>query len=251
MKVLKLLLPDGHLCPRVALVLKQAGYNIPDYSPDQRIYKPKINVKHFTVAVRRPLQIANELARTEADVGITGLDCIREFPGSIPLLDLEEPVTRYVLAVPDTQGFDHVKDLQTFIQYICSGGVTIWSEYPRFVRQYLVDHPAYRSSYKDPPGLDLGWQIILSKSPVVVRLSLGSTEGNQFFADTTQTNSTIKINGSKVIHTLLERSTPWLAASSHVISDPWKRAKIVEFQSRLKAALAKRSETGALRGNLK
>lgn len=252
MKVLKLLLPDGeHLCPRVAAVLEKSGYDIQEYGPDERIYNPKINVKELGVAVRRPLQIAIELARAEADVGVTGLDCIREFPGATLLLDLEEPVTQFVLAVPSEQGFDHVKDFRTFVQYICPNGVTIWSEYPRLVQRYIANHPAYRSRYKDPPGLDLGWQIILSQSPIIIRLSFGSTEGNQIFADSAQTSTTIKINGSKVIHTLLNRSTPWLAASSQGLSDPWKRAKIMEFQSRLKTALAKHSETGALRGNLK
>lgn len=237
MNFIKLLLLDGHLCHRVAVLLIKAGYHIPDYGPSKRIYNPEINVKHFSVTVRRPLQIANDLSRGEADAGITGLDCIREFPGSIPLLDLEEPVTKFVLAVPNLQAFGHVRDLQTFVHYVCSGGVAIWSEHPRFVRQYLADHPEYRSKYNDPPGLDLGWQIILSESPVVVRLSLGATEGNRFFADTTQTGATIKRNKAKVIHTLLERSTPWLAASSQALNDPWKRAKIMEFKSRLKAVI--------------
>jgi ATP phosphoribosyltransferase len=238
MKVLDLLFPDReHLCPRVAALLEGAGYDIPDYALGKRIYNPEINVKYFKVTVRRPLQIAKELARGEADMGVTGLDCLREFPGATLLLDIQEPVTQFVLAVPDTPDFAHIKDLQSFIHYVCPGGVTIWSEYPSFLRQYLTDHPAYRSKYKDPPGLDLGWHISLSESPVIIRLSHGATEGNQFFADTTQTNSTIMINGSKVVHTLLERSTPWLVASSQALCDPWKRAKIMEFKLRLEAVI--------------
>ena len=248
MKVLKLQIADGeHLCPRTTAVLKQAGYDIPDYGPDSRIYKPESNVKHFMVMVRRPLQIANELARGEADAGVTGLDCLREFPGAILLLDLEEPVTQFVLAVPNTPEFAHIKDLQSFIHYICPGGVTIWSEYPRQVRQYIADHPTYRSKYKEPPGMDLGWHISLSESPVIVRLSHGATEGNRFFADTTQTTTTIKKNGGRVIHTFLKRSTPWLVASSQALSDPWKRAKIIELQSRLNKVIE--SESSSSEGN--
>lgn len=244
MSVLKLLLPDGdHLCPRVAAMLKEAGYDIPQYGPEQRIYNPEINVKHFEVTIRRPLQIAIELARGETDAGVSGFDCFSEFPGATLLLDLEEPVTKFVLAVPNIQEFHHVQDLRTFVDYICPGGVTIWSEYPSFVRRHIADHPAYCSKYKDPPGLDLGWQIILSKSPVVVRLSFGSTEGNRFFADTAQTITTIKKNGSRPIHTLLERSTPWLAASSQALSDPWKEARIMELQSRLKAVIDREAKT--------
>jgi len=48
---------------------------------------------------------------------------------------------------------------------------------------------------------------------VIIRLSHGATEGNRFFADTAQTTTTIKKNGGKVIHTLLERCTPWLQAA--------------------------------------
>jgi ATP phosphoribosyltransferase len=235
MSLIKLQLPDGHLCQRVVTLLKQARYDIPNYGPGQRIYNPEINVKHLEVTVRRPLQIALELARGEADLGVTGVDCVREFPGAILLLNLGEPVTQFVLALRNVREYDHVRDFQAFVDLICPEGVTIWSEYPRFVQQYIADHPAYRSKYKDPPGLDLGWEIKLSESPVVARLSLGSTEGNRFFADSVQTSRTIRINGCRIIHTLLERSTPWLAASSRALSDPWKRAKIMEFQSRLRA----------------
>jgi len=123
MKVLDLLFPDReHLCPRVAALLEGAGYDIPDYALGKRIYNPEINVKYFRVTVRRPLQIANELVRNERAADISGLDCIREFPGSIPLLDLEEPVTKFVLVVPNTPDFDNVQDLQSFIHYVCRAG---------------------------------------------------------------------------------------------------------------------------------
>lgn len=237
MKVINSRLPDGHLCPRVAEILKKAGYVVRDYAPGKRIYEPSINAEHFKVLVRRPMQIAIELARGEADLGVTGRDCIFEFPGAELLLDLKKPSTRFVLAVPTSDDFNHIKNFETFAQYVCPKGVTIFSEYPRLTRQYITNHPAYRSRYKDPPSLDLGWEIIRSSSPVGVRLSFGSTESNPIFTDTSETGDTIKKNGSREICTLLERSTPWLAASQCALSDPWKRAKIMEFQSRLKAVI--------------
>jgi len=235
MNVLRLQLPDGHLSPHVATVLKKASYEIPNYGPGRRIYHPEINVKQFRVTVRRPMQIAIDLARAEADAAITGLDCICEFPGAELLIDLQNPVTRLMLAIPDVPEFSRIRDFRSFLRHICPRGVTIYAEYPRFVRQHIAEHPAYRSKYKEPPGLDLGWEVIRSGSPIVVRLSFGATEGNRFFADTAQTSTTININGSRAIHTLLDRSTPWLAASSHALSDLWKRAQIIELQSRLKA----------------
>ena len=237
MEVINLPLLDGHLCRRVAAVLKQAGYVLPDYGPDKRIYEPSINAEHFRILVRRPMQIAIELARGEADVGITGLDCTREFPGAELLLDLEKPVTKLVLAVPNSDEFNHITSFEAFVEHIFPKGVTIYSEYPRFVRQYFANHPAYRLKCTEPPGLDLGWQIIRSSSPIGIRLSFGSTEGNKFFVDIIETGGTLKANGSKPICTLLERSTPWLAASQRALSDPWKRAKIIDLQSRLKAAI--------------
>jgi len=237
MKVIKLRLPNGHLCRYVAEVFKQAGYVISDYGSDKRIYEPSINAEHFKILIRRPMQIAIELARGEADAGVTGRDCTCEFPGCEPLLDLEKPTTDLVLAGPNSDEFNRIIDFETFVEYGCPNGVTIYSEYPRFVRQYIANHPTYRSKYKEPPGLDIAWQIIRSGSPVGVRISFGSTEGNQFFADISETGSTIKKNGSKVICTLLKRSTPWLAASQRALSCPWKRARIMELQSRLKKAL--------------
>lgn len=237
MELINLRLPDGHLCPRVASLLKEAGYVISDYGSGQRTYQPKVNVKHLNVLVRRPMQIAIELARGEADAGITGSDCTSEFPSAELLLDLKEPATKLVLAVPNSDDFNHITSFETFVEHIFPKGVTIYSEYPRFVRQYFANHPAYRLKCTEPPGLDLGWQIVRSSSPIGIRLSFGSTEGNRFFVDIIETGGTLKANGSKPICTLLERSTPWLAASQRALSDPWKRAKIIDLQSRLKAAI--------------
>ena len=235
MEILDASLPDGHLCRDVAKLLSQAGYVLPGYEPNKRVYKPSINAEHFKIRVRRSLQIAIELARGEADIGISGLDCFSEFPGAELLLDLDEPATKLVLAIP--KQFEHVTNFETFMDYICQSGVTIFSEYPNFVRQYIANHPAYMARYKEPPGLDIGWKIIRTNSPVGIRLSFGSTEGNDFFVDTVETGRTLLVNGSKAICDLLERSTPWLAASQRALSSPWKRAKIMEFQSRLKAAI--------------
>jgi len=237
MKVINLRLPDGHLCPRVAEILKKAGYVVRDYAPGKRIYEPSINAEHFKVLVRRPMQIAIELSRSEVDVGVTGRDCTCEFPGAELLLDLKEPTTKLVLAIPKSEDFGHITNFDTFVEHICPSGVTIYSEFPNFVREYFVNHPAYRSNYTEPPSLDLGRQIFRSCSPVGIRISLGCTEGNYFFADTVETGETLGKNGSREICTLLERSTPWLVASQRALSNPWKRAKIMEFQSRLKAVI--------------
>jgi len=237
MKILTIALPDGHPCRRVAKILDLAGYILPEYGPGKRIYEPSINAKHFRVLVRRPMQIAIESARGEADIGISGLDCFLEFPGAELLLNLEKPTTKLVLAIPNSEQFKHVTSFKSFVEYICPGGVTIFSEYPSFTRQYIANNPAYRSKYEEPPSLDLGWKIIRTGSPVGIRLSFGSTEGNDYFVDTVETGRTLKANGSKPICTLLERSVPYLAASQRALSDPWKRAQIMDFQSRLKKAL--------------
>lgn len=237
MEYINVRLPDGHLCSRAASVLRQADYVISDYGQGQRNYQPEINARHIHILVRRPMQIAIELARGEADAGVAGLDCFREFPGAELLLNLEKPVTKLVLAIPNSDKFGHITNFEGFIKYICPRGVTIYSEYPRFVRQYIANHPSYYSNYKEPPGFDLGWKIIRTNSPVGIRLSFGSTEGNDFYADVVETGGTIRANGSKEICTLLKRSSPWLAASQLALSNPWKRAKIIEFQSHLKAAM--------------
>ncbi len=237
MKILDLSVPDGHLCRDVAKLLSQAGYILPNYELGKRVYTPSINAKHLKVRVRRSLQIAIELARGEVDIGISGLDCFYEFPGAELLLNLEEPATKLVLAIPNSEQFKHVINFETFVDYICQGGVTIFSEYPNFTRQYIANHPVYRSKYNESPGLDIGWKIIRTNSPVGIRLSFGSTEGNDFFVDTVETGRTLKANGSRQICVLMERSTPWLAASQRALSNPWKRAKIIDLQSRLKAAI--------------
>jgi len=236
MKKVELVLPNGHLSRYVAGLLRTAGYSLPEYGPGTRNFRPTINESHMDIRVTRPLQIAIDLARSDADVGITGLDCLCEFPGGVLLLDLERPATSLDLMIPKHE-FDHISTFEDFLEFALSHSATIFSEFPSYVRRYIGAHPAYRSTCKEPPQLDVAWTVIASTSPIVVRLSFGSTEGNEFFVDCVDTGNTAEINGCKRIHSFLERSTPYLAASSQALLDPYKAEKIRDIVSRLKLAL--------------
>jgi ATP phosphoribosyltransferase len=78
--------------------------------------------------------------------------------------------------------------------------------------------------------------------PVNVEFSWGATEGKvveklaDAIVEVTETGSTIKAHGLKIIHTLLETNTK-LAANKKSMQDPWKKSKIKQIALLLKGAL--------------
>lgn len=234
--ILKFMVPKGHLGNRVAIILSKAGYILPNY-PNGRVYRAIVDERKIKVTMARAMDIALTVVRGDADVGVSGLDFLLEFPRAELLLDLLEPVTQWVLARSGEDELEGISDLPSFYAYLRHENVTIHTRLPHFVRQYFALCPYYREICSEPPGLDLGWVVFPSSSRINIRLSSGCTEGNNFFVDCVHNGDTLRVNGCKDIHTIIERSTPWLAASSQALSDPRKRAKITELKSRLKAVI--------------
>ncbi len=78
--------------------------------------------------------------------------------------------------------------------------------------------------------------------PVNVEFSWGATEAKvveglvDAIVEVTETGSTIKAHGLKIIHTLLETNTK-LIANRKSLEDPWKKKKIQQISLLLKGAL--------------
>jgi ATP phosphoribosyltransferase len=78
--------------------------------------------------------------------------------------------------------------------------------------------------------------------PVKVEFSWGATEAKvveglvDAIVEVTETGSTIRAHGLKIIHTLLETNTK-LIAHRPSMTDPWKRQKIMQIAMLLRGAL--------------
>ena len=85
--------------------------------------------------------------------------------------------------------------------------------------------------------------------PVTVEFSWGATEAKaaeglvDAIVEVTETGSTIRAHGLKIIHELME-SCPQLIANKQAWQDPWKKAKIEQIKLLLLGALSAENKVG-------
>jgi ATP phosphoribosyltransferase len=151
------------------------------------------------------------------DLGLTGIDWIMENDSDVEIISdliyskVSTRKARWVLAVADDSGIKSIEDCKN---------KTISTELVGFTRRFFKDR----------------------NIPVNVEFSWGATEGKvveglaDAIVEVTETGSTIKAHGLKIIDTLLETNTK-LAANKESIKDPWKKKKINQIALLLKGAL--------------
>jgi ATP phosphoribosyltransferase len=151
------------------------------------------------------------------DLGLTGKDWIFENNSDVVVVqDLiyskaTSKPAKWVLVVKDDSPIKELKDLQ---------GKKIYTELVNFTKKYFKDK-----------GID-----------VDVEFSWGATEGKvvenlaDAIVEVTETGSTIKAHGLKIIHELLETNTQ-LIANKKAWEDPQKKEKIKQISLLLSGAL--------------
>jgi ATP phosphoribosyltransferase len=151
------------------------------------------------------------------DLGLTGKDWIFENNSDVVIVqDLiyskaTSKPAKWVLVVKEDSPIKELKDLQ---------GKKIYTELVNFTKKYFSDK-----------GID-----------VDVEFSWGATEGKvvenlaDAIVEVTETGSTIKAHGLKIIHELLETNTQ-LIANKKAWEDPQKKEKIKQISLLLSGAL--------------
>ncbi len=125
---------------------------------------------------------------------------------------------RWVLAVPGESGIESIEQ--------CAGK-RISTELVDYTRRYFAER----------------------NIPVEVEFSWGATEAKvveglvDAIVEVTETGSTIRAHGLRIIHTLLESNTK-LIANRETMADEWKRNKIHRIALLLEGALAAESMVG-------
>ncbi len=213
-KRLKLGIPKGSLESATIELFQKAGWRI---SVSSRNYFPSIDDADISCALIRAQEMARYVESGVLDVGLTGLDWILENDAQVEVISdliyskISTRKARWVLAVPENSSIASVED--------CSGK-TISTELVNFTRRYFKDK-----------GI-----------PVEVEFSWGATEAKvveglvDAIVEVTETGSTIRAHGLKIIHTLLETNTK-LIANRQSMKDSWKRQKIGHIAMLLRGAL--------------
>lgn len=218
--MLNIAIPKGSLEEQTFLLFKQADLEIKkidrEYNPiikDPRIKKVK---------VLRPQEIPKYVEEGYFDLGISGKDWVMESESNVvDVADMfyskqGEGTVKIVVAVPNDQDIKSAKDIKP--------GSKVSTEYPKLTKKFF-----------DNLGI-----------PVDIRYSYGATEAKvpelvDVVVDLTETGSTLRKNGLKIVDTILESNTKIIANKKSWI-DPIKRREIEEIKILLLAVLEARGK---------
>jgi len=236
----KFAIPSGSLAEATFEVLERAGYKI---SGQERTYRPTINDPKIELKILRPQEIPVFVSEGLQDVGITGMDWIRETGVDVKvLLDLEYGKTELVAAIP--KRWTKINSFPAFADTLWKGGrdVRISTEYLNITTRHLKKTPAYRKLFGDrEPLVVTPWWRKGSNPRASVFLSFGATEAKppedaDIIIDVSETGSTLQQNNLKAIETIME-SSAMLIANKDSLAKPQKKEKIFDILTLLKGAV--------------
>ncbi|MHC1576606.1 MAG: ATP phosphoribosyltransferase [Methanosarcinaceae archaeon] len=213
-------IPKGSLEEQTLLLFKQANLEIKktarEYNPttsDPRIRKIKI---------LRPQEIPTYIHEGYFDLGISGRDWVIESNSDVvevadlPYSKQGAGIVKIVIAVPQDSDIESAKDIKP--------GSRVTTEYPNITKDFF-------------DGLGI---------PVDIHFSYGATEAKvpdlmDVVVDLTETGSTLRKNGLKIIDVMLESSSK-LIANKESWKDPVKRKEIEEIKTLLLAVIEARGK---------
>src|SRR3984885_12166026 len=214
--MLSLVLPKGSL-ERATLELFYAADLTVRRSSDRDYHASIDDPRIDRVRFLRPQEIPSYLERGLFDLGITGRDWIAETEAEVVSLGelqyskaTSRPV-RVVLAVPDSATWQSVSDLPE--------GVRISTEFPSLTRRFLDAHGVKAMvlpSYGAPEA----------KVPDIV----------DAIVDLTETGSSLRKNGLRILDTLLTSYTE-LIANPVAFADPAKLTAMEDLKLLLQGAI--------------
>jgi ATP phosphoribosyltransferase len=214
MKKIKFGIPKGSLQSATIKLFEKSGWRI---NVNGRSYFPEINDPTMEITICRAQEMSRYVENGTLDAGLTGKDWTEENESDVKVIDdlvyskVSQKPARWVLAVPADSSVKKIEDLQ---------GKKIATELVNFTRKYFKER-----------NID-----------VKVTFSWGATEGKvvsglaDAIVEVTETGSTIKAHGLKIIHELMESYTQ-LIANRESYRETWKREKIEQIVLLLKGAL--------------
>lgn len=221
MRKLKFGIPKGSLEKATINLFEKSGWRI---HIDGRSYFPDINDDALECTLCRAQEMSRYVESGTIDAGLTGKDWIEENESDVVVVDdllyskASQNPARWVLAVSADSDIRELKDLK---------GKKVATELVHFTKRYFKER-----------GVE-----------VQVEFSWGATEAKvvsglaDAIVEVTETGSTIKAHGLKIIHELMTSCTQ-LIANRDSYNDPWKREKIQQIILLLKGALRAENMVG-------
>jgi ATP phosphoribosyltransferase len=211
---LKLGIPKGSLQNATIDLFKRCGWKI---NVNGRSYFPEINDDSIDCTICRAQEMSRYVETGTLDAGLTGKDWIAENKSDVNVIadlvysKVSARPARWVLAVTYDSPIKKLEDLE---------GKKIATELVQFTKDYFAQR----------------------KINVAVEFSWGATEAKvvsglaDAIVEVTETESTIKAHGLKIIHELMQTNTQ-LIANHNAWQNLVKREKIEHIALLLKGAL--------------
>jgi ATP phosphoribosyltransferase len=212
---LKLGIPKGSLQNATIDLFRRSGWKI---NVNGRSYFPEINDDTIECTLCRAQEMSGHVENGTLDAGLTGKDWIAENKSDVHVITdliyskVSARPARWVLAVTHDSPIQKLEDLQ---------GKKISTELVEFTKNYFSER----------------------KIDVNVEFSWGATEAKvvsglaDAIVEVTETESTIKAHGLKIIHELMQTNTQFIA-NHEIWKNPEKREKLEQIALLLKGALA-------------
>jgi ATP phosphoribosyltransferase len=218
---LRLGIPKGSLQKATIELFRRSGWKI---NVNDRNYFPEINDDQISCALCRAQEMSIYVENGSLDAGLTGKDWIAENNSDIHVVcdlvysKVSARPARWVIAVAHDSPVKTLQDLQ---------GKKIATELMNYTRRYFSEK-----------GID-----------VDVEFSWGATEAKvvsglaDAICEITETESTIKAHGLRIIHEMMQTNTR-LIANHKAWADPRKREKIEQIALLMKGALVAEQMVG-------
>lgn len=211
---LKLGIPKGSLQEATLALFRRSGWTI---NVSNRSYFPEINDEAIQCAICRAQEMSRYVESATLDAGLTGKDWIAENRSDVHVVadlvysKVSARPARWVVAVPYDSPYRCLEDLS---------GRKIATELVDYTRRYFAER-----------GI-----------AVSIEFSWGATEAKvvsglaDAIVEVTETESTIKAHGLRIIHEMMQTNTQ-LIANHDAWRDPGKRRKIEQIALLLQGAL--------------
>lgn len=213
-KKLKLGLPKGSLQEATVKVFERAGFKV---AVSSRSYFPYIDDTEIEPVLLRAQEMSKYVEQGVLDCGITGADWILENESDIVrLADLmyakqSTVKVRWVLAVPEASNVKSIKDLE---------GKRIATELVNVTKNYL-------KANKVTADVEFSWGATEAK------VAAGLVDG---IVELTETGSSLKAHNLRIVTTLCESTTQFIA-NKNSVKDSWKKEKMDQIAMLLRGAI--------------
>jgi len=211
---LKLGIPKGSLEDATIALFRHSGWKINVYG---RSYFPEIDDEDIECSICRAQEMSRYVETGTLDAGLTGIDWIYENESDVKIVEdlvyskISQRPARWVLAVPYDSDIKKLEDL---------AGKKIATEMVNFTRKYFQER-------------DIDVKIEFSWGATEAKVVSGLADA---IVEVTETGSTIRAHGLKIIHELLQTNTK-LIANHTAWANPQKRKKIEQIALLVKGAL--------------